>query len=148
MKEPEHLWFLLGVEPQEMKLWLCAMGGSSTNPELATEHEPRALAVLKKHLAESGGINEVPKELAFHACRLTLDGDEPANVYKERKRWTGEFRRFLARCGLTQIEQKDMINAFAAELLSLVREKADAEAGVKPLSESLWGKKGKVKVRD
>lgn len=141
MKEPEHVWFLLGVKPAEMLLTVFAMGVSSQHLELATEHEPKALAMLKKRLPES----EDTEGFKFHACRFTIGGDD-ATLIKESKRWREEFRRFLARCDLTVVEQKEMVEAFAEATLELTRETLDAEVGIRPLSESLWGKTGKVKI--
>ena len=133
MSEQKHVWFLMGIKPGENNLLLFAMNWSEQGPEFATEHEPRALAAMKKR---------VPKEIEgfrLHACRMTLYND-PAHLQKEAKRWREELRRFFARCDLTVVEQKDLIEELREKLLSRFREIEDSKAGIKPLPESLWGK--------
>lgn len=140
MKERKHIWFLLGLQPAEMRLDVLERGSSDKNPELDTEHEPRALAVLKKQLPES----ERSVDYKFHALRLTIHGDariDSMYVRQESKRWRAEFRRFLARCGLTLVEQNNMIETFAESMQNRIREIKDEEVGAIPLSQSLWGKK-------
>ena len=146
MKEPDYVWFLLGVKPMEMLLMVFAMGWSRKHPELATEHEPRALTVLKKQIPET----EDTKGFKFHACRLTIYSDDSLDrihSHKESKRWRDEFRRFLARSGLTLVEQKEMMEPVAESMLNLIRETDDAAVSIRPLSQSLWGKAGKVQIK-
>lgn len=143
MEEQAYVWFLLGLKPGENSLVVFNMGRSIQNPELLTEHEPRALAVLKKDLPESKDT----EGFKLHACRLAVGDDRPSQLYKERKRWRDEFRRFLAKCDLTLVEQNEMIETFAEETINLIRDGGDGEARIRPLSQSMWGKKISSKVK-
>lgn len=137
MTEQRYVWFLLGLKAEDNSLRVFAMGRSVHNPELKTEHEPRALAVLKKGLPKS----ENTEGFTLHASRISLGGTDPNHVRKERKRWRDEFQQFLAKGGLTLVEQLDMIEAFAEETLNFMRGALDTKADMPPVSESLWGKK-------
>ncbi len=140
MEKIEYVWLLLGVKPEEMFMKVYAIGFSDKCPELDTEHEPRALGVLKKQIPEDEDI----EGFKFHACRMTLYRDKHlkrAHVPKESKRWRDEMRRFLARCGLTVVEQKDMVEVFREGMLNFIRDLKHKGIGIAPLSESMWGKK-------
>lgn len=113
MAEPSYAWFLLGVEKETKVLEVINFAISDNVPELLTEHESRALQILKAR--STGDFTH----WRLHACRLILsDHDDPI----ETKRTRNELLRFLRKCGFSPEEREERIEALVASVENLYKQ--------------------------